>query len=237
MERTLKNVVTIICNKNYGQWLQRAIESAVHQSYPNKVWVVDDASTDNSVEIATSLGVNLISLQEGHGPSFARNRVIQTTWDTTDIWQVLDADDEMDRTKIEKFIPHFEDQNIGIVYADFETFQEKNGERANINRHYKQTYSRQLLMQECCIHSGAAFSKAAIEKAGIDKGHVYDETMRTAEDWDLWLRLTKVCLAYHVPECLTKVLEHQNNSTNSVSKEIWNENWGKIRQRMQTGQY
>jgi glycosyltransferase involved in cell wall biosynthesis len=237
MERTLKNVVTIICNKNYGQWLGRAIESAVHQSYPNRVFVVDDGSTDNSSEIAAGLGVNLIKLHVTHGPSYARNQVIKETWDTTDVWQILDADDEMDRTKIEKFMPHFDDSNIGVVYADFETFQEKDGEKVNLNRHYKQTYSRGLLMRECCIHSGAAFSKKAIEKAGINKDQVYDETMRTAEDWDLWLRITKASLAYHVPECLTKVLEHPQNSTNSVTKEIWNQNWDKIRQRMQTGQY
>ena len=56
--------------------------------------------------------------------------------------------------------------------------------------------------------------------------------MRTCEDYDLWIRIAKKFTIAHVAEFLTYVRIHSQNSTNTVSKEIWNQNWNRIRKKM-----
>jgi glycosyltransferase involved in cell wall biosynthesis len=41
----------VICNYNYGRFLEQSLSSALNQSYPCEVVVVDDGSTDNSREV------------------------------------------------------------------------------------------------------------------------------------------------------------------------------------------
>lgn len=249
-----RNITVLIANHNYGKWLEKAVESVENQDYPEKaICVIDDGSTDNSrsiLEKLCPLGGNIPNGFEGltknntyihclfitgpKGPSYARNLGIKHTWVDTDIWAVLDADDEMYPTKLSKFNKKFDDPNIGIVYGDYDTY----GDDGVLIRNYKEPYSKLRLHQECIIHSGSAFSKEAVTRIGIKHGDpVFDESMRTAEDWDLWLRLSKSSMAYHIPESLTKVRIHNNNATNSVQQAVWQENWNKIRERMQNGSY
>ena len=227
----------LIATHNYGHFIYDCLNSVKGRS----IVVVDDGSTDNTEEVVNLWKSNnadttlkYIKLGQAYGPSFARNVGIQETWDDTDVWFVLDADDEFLPSKYEQFCEKFKDINIGIVYGDYVTVNE-NG---LILRNYKEPYSRRRLFQECIIHSGSAFSKIALERIGLTKSsEIYKVDMRTAEDWDLWLRLTKKSLAYHIPEALTKVRTGNYNSTNTVNKEVWQDNWRKISENMRNGVY
>src|SRR5271165_3337671 len=95
-QQNLPMVGVIICNYNYGHWIKDAINSALMQDYPAKaLYIVDDASTDNSVEIVTNTyklefafegidfqvrkreNITLIWLKNNGGPSRARNFAIK----------------------------------------------------------------------------------------------------------------------------------------------------------------
>lgn len=224
----------IICTKNYGQYISKALDSVKGQN----VVVVDDASTDNTEEIVKQYAVEYIRLPNSQGPSNARNQAITHSWDKTDLWFVLDADDHFLPSKIEKFTKEFEDPNVGIVYGDYTTFSESGPE----TRVFKEPFDRARLFQECIIHSGATFSKIALERIGIKKGNmVYDSVNfpYLAEDWDLWLRLTKGSMAVHIPENLTMVRGHNNNLSRltQANQADWNKSWSLIQQGMQSGRY
>jgi len=240
-------VTVLIANHNYGRYIENAIKSCIFQTYPVQICVIDDGSTDNSKEIIENCRPtapiveqtypSFISIysETAKGPSAARNEGIRQTKDFTDIWQVLDADDEMYPSKVEKMVNALSDPNIGFAYADYDVFNEEAPDI--LTREYKEPYSKTRLMQECIVHSGFAFKKEALQKCGIDIDHVYNEQLRCAEDWNLELLLSRASIGYHIPESLTKVRIHQNNATNSVNKETWNRCWQYIQEQMKAGIY
>lgn len=236
----------LICNHNYGHYVTDAINSAINQKYPIKpiICVVDDGSTDNSREmISLSLfganspeiikqanGIEIYKFESRiaifipacKGPSMARNVGIELTKEFTDFYMILDADDIMHEEKTAKFAQVlFLAEPIAVVYADYDILNVATG---NTIREYKEPYNRERLLQECIVHSGAGIKKTALLDVADEFGY-YDINMRTAEDYELWIRFSRKYLIQHIAEPLTLVRVHSQNSTNTVSKEIWQRNW------------
>lgn len=242
-------VNVLIANYNYGDWLIDAVNSALDQTYPNlAVTVVDDCSTDDSwnklykslfqnqphnkflpseFDIRSrsmnkggrDIGLTAIRLNKNSGPSIARNVGIAHTFETSDFYMILDADDMAHKNKVWRMmeegmkLPGI----VGIVYGDYSTINVETGlERIE----YKPNFSLKTLLRECIIHSGSLVSKQALEFVQQPYGW-YDPELRVCEDYDLWLRITKKFTALHIPESLTRVRVTPNNSSNQVNKEIW----------------
>ena len=116
-----------------------------------------------------------------------------------------------------------EDPNVGVVYADYEIVNED----GTSSIEYKEPFDLKRLHEECIVHSGAMVSKTALLAVKDEFGY-YDVNMRTCEDYDLWLRIAQRFMIKHIPKVLTRVLNHKGNSTNTVPKEIWQQNWKRI---------
>jgi glycosyltransferase involved in cell wall biosynthesis len=101
---------------NSERWISETIESALSQTWPNKeIIVVDDGSSDRSVEIAGSFeprGVKVIE-QENGGASVARNRALREA--QGDYIQYLDADDLLAPDKIELQINRLSQEEAGRI--------------------------------------------------------------------------------------------------------------------------
>lgn len=249
----MSNRVTyLIANCNYEEYLAYSIDSALAQTYKSNICVIDDGSTNqdvveeivrktlfaqrtpdesyfNSMRILSKDGHNAIFLDKTYGPSYARNRGIELTLDDTDVYAILDADDENMPNKIERCIPYFNNNLIGCVYADYITENTITGKRV---REYKHPYDMIRLRQECIVHSGSLIRKDALLKVREQTGF-YDETMRTCEDYDLWMRIAEHYIFIHVPEALSLVRVQPKNSTVTVGKQIWESNYMRVHTKTQ----
>jgi len=88
---------------NAEKWIRETIESALFQTWNNKeIIVVDDGSTDNTLQIAKKYESNLVKVisQENSGANAARNKAF--AFAQGDYLQWLDADDLLAPDKIEK---------------------------------------------------------------------------------------------------------------------------------------
>ena len=254
MGQNLPRVTVLIANYNYADSVGTAIESAFNQTFQCNICVVDDCSTDNSQEvIAKCLGVKgaskevdengniiqtivsrgipqqkikFIKLAKNSGPSEARNVGIEATKDFTDFYVILDADDAMYEKKTEVMLKYacVNPNQIAVVYADYDIL---NTETGNIIREYKEPFSIKRLMKECIVHSGSMINARMLEDVKDENGY-YDREMRTCEDYDLWIRLSRKFMFLHVPESLTLVSNHPQNSTMTVDKKVWQNNWNRI---------
>lgn len=89
---------------NAERWIAQCIESALNQTYANKeVIVVDDGSTDGSLEIIKSFGEQICwETGPNRGGNVARNRLLELS--SGEWLQYLDADDYLLPNKIEEQI-------------------------------------------------------------------------------------------------------------------------------------
>lgn len=250
----MNRISTIIANYNYGDYVSTAIKSAIAAGcgFKHKVVVIDDGSTDGSVEkvkelisfnsvyysdkldcnIYTSDVVDLL-VSENKGASNARNIGIKHVWSSTDFYHILDADDFVSNDKLQKMIKKMSEPEIGIVYGDYYI------SRPLYNKYeYKQPYDILELTKQCIIHSGSLIRKKYLEAVLLSNGDIYDRELHgpaskafkgCTEDYDLWLRLSKVCVATHVPEPLTFVREHGRNQSSKMTGEIFQINAERMR--------
>jgi hypothetical protein len=113
----MKVTIGIPCY-NAAQWLRRAIESALAQTWPDiEVIVVDDGSADGSVRIAEEFGSRIQLLRGAHrGGNHARNQVLARAGGE---WiQFLDADDELEPEKIaQQFAETNEGADADVIFS------------------------------------------------------------------------------------------------------------------------
>lgn len=251
---TEPKVTVIIPNHNYGQWVTKAINSAIAQDYESKrIVIVDDGSTDGSKEIILehlrsvlgniirqgenvrdelvywcheSLPVFFVDSKNAYGPAMARNIGIQILFGDTDYFGMLDSDDYWLPGKISKSVAKFQQfPSCGLVYTDNINFFED----GNTIREYREPFGYGRLLKHNMIHSGSFVSKKAFETVGG-----YEPSLRVAEDLDLWIRIAEAYGVIHIPEALVMSRVHTANANKSVDMAVWQQCWKKIAERVQS---
>lgn len=112
---------------NQAEYLHDAIQSAISQTVPCEIIIVDDGSTDESLKIAQSHGskVQVIS-QVNKGLSSARNTIIMNM--IGDYLLPLDADDILKENAVERILEVIQETDADIVAPSFKTFGTTNQE-------------------------------------------------------------------------------------------------------------
>ena len=112
----------LIPTYNQQDTLEQTINSALAQTVPCEIIVINDGSTDNTKFIAEEYaekGVKVIH-QSNRGLSSARNTGIMNA--TGDIIIPLDSDDIMEPTYVERIEKVFAETDADIVAPSFKTF-------------------------------------------------------------------------------------------------------------------
>ncbi|MBU1995244.1 glycosyltransferase family 2 protein, partial [bacterium] len=114
-------VSVAINNYNYGKFIVECIESVLHQTYQNiEIIVVDDGSTDDSLEILASRYKNNPRIQivskKNAGQLSAFNEALKHI--TGEIVFFLDADDLYKKNYIETILKVYkENQDVDFVFC------------------------------------------------------------------------------------------------------------------------
>jgi GT2 family glycosyltransferase len=113
----MKFVSILIPCYNARPWIAEAIESALAQTWPEKeVIVVDDGSTDGSLDVIRSFG-SAIRFETGpnRGGNVARNRLLELA--RGEWLQYLDADDRLLPEKIERQFGEFDPSTCDVALS------------------------------------------------------------------------------------------------------------------------
>ncbi len=213
-------VSVIIPTYNHARFVLDAVESALSQSYKNiEVIVIDDGSTDNTREILLPYADRIKYVyQENRGLSAARNRgIIESTGEYI---ALLDADDMWLPAKLEKQVKFFSESNrVGIVSCGgyvVDITGETMKEILVFNYNDKLTFLTNLLFSNTVWGGG---SSAVVRRECFNNVGLFDESLRSAEDWDMWLRVAINYDIRFVELSLSKIRVIQGSMSSSANAE------------------
>ena len=177
---------------------------------------------------------------ENSGASTARNVAIWEAWQWADCFAILDADDLYHPSKVSKQVEKLiEYDEIGVTYSDYiihKSYTYNDYEKYE----YKYPYSKFELEKQCIVHSAGIIKKKYLSKILLDNKEFYDSNLHgpgsqefigCTEDYDLWVRLSGVCMMSHVAEPLSYVRETGLNQSMKMTSDIFQDNANKIRIR------
>ena len=183
-------VSVIIPVYNARPWIRQALESVFAQTYrPLEVIVVDDGSSDGSLDIPASFPGVICLSQENKGPAAARNKGLALARGL--FFAFLDADDLWLPDKLTRQIGfHLEHAQQGGSLVHMRQFLSQGATlppwvRPDVGRHDEAGY----------IPSALVVHRKAFEKVGL-----FDESLKTAEDADWFCRASDCAVPMAVIE-------------------------------------
>lgn len=177
----------IIPTHNRLATLPRAVDSILRQTHQElELWVVDDASTDQTAEYLRELQdarVHVFTLAENLGVSRARNLAAAKA--RGEWLAFLDSDDEWLPDKLERQLAVIAQNNeLHLVHGEEQWV--RRGVRVNQKKHHRKGGGDQFARatELCVISPSAAMIRTRIfhELGGFREDFV------VCEDYDLWLR-------------------------------------------------
>lgn len=176
LDNVLVSIVIPVYNTK-AEFIKECIESIVDIKYPHEIIVVDDGSYEkDTLEFLSILGKNSkvkLLQKNNEGASSARNFGIKNA--TGKYILPLDSDDLLISKNLELALDKLlSDENIDIVYGDFQNFGDKN------------TYNKSGEFSRMKIAISGNYVSAVIlyKKEVWDSLGGYDITFNSIEDWD-----------------------------------------------------
>lgn len=191
-------VSAIIPTHNRAEMLARAIRSVQSQTYPHlEIIVVDDASQDNTREVAESFSdprIRYIRHDTNRGGSAARNTGIRVA--TGEFIAFLDDDDEWEPEKTEEQLKVLQDYAAAACTCEPITDNVVKSDSHIAVEH------ESLRRGDFKFTSGGTGSLMA--NANVLKEIMFDESLPRNQDWDLFIRIALKHRIWHLSKPLLR---------------------------------
>lgn len=221
MDQTKPPLVSVIVPAyNVAEFIGDALNSVLAQTFTDhEIIVINDGSPDTEAlekVLAPYLSRIVYLKQENRGVSAARNTGIKAARGS--LIAFLDGDDTWLPHYLEVQVPRIQaDPAIDVLYPNVIMFgdsSEAGEEFMTICPSNGEVTFERLLLQECNVSNASIARREAILRAGL-----FDESLRSVEDFDLWLRVIKQGgrIAYH-REVLARYRRRQGSLT---ANPIW----------------
>jgi glycosyltransferase involved in cell wall biosynthesis len=201
-------VSVVIPTFNYAHFVGEAVRSVLSQTYaPVEIIVVDDGSTDNTRETIAHFGERVRYVyQENRGLPGARNAGIREA--RGEFVAFLDSDDfwTSDAKLALQMAVFAERPALALVHCAANIWLTETDELLpeNLCSGKAQGNCYEHLFRVNELNSSTVVArKSCLEAVGG-----FDESFRSCEDWDLWLRLARRYEFGHVPQHLVTYRIH-----------------------------
>ena len=176
---------------NAEKYLKEAIQSVINQSYSNwELILLDDGSTDNSLEIAHSfIDKRIKVISDGQNKKLVRRLNELVRLSSGDLYARMDADDIMHfdriKTQVNYLLNNPEVHVVGSNYYSIDIENKITG--IKIMQHNPSTV-KDVLKYGCFAHP------TVMGRLNWFKENPYDEVcINLMEDFELWIRTVQKC--------------------------------------------
>lgn len=191
-------VSAIITTKNRAEILPRAIDSVINQTYKNiEIIVIDDGSTDQTptviAEYQKKQSLTLIRNEESVGACQARNQGIERA--KGEFIAGLDDDDEWHPERISLLLKNYDDSFACITSNDKMVSSSRSVE----------WHKKSNITFDDILYSNQVGNQVLVKKERLVQIGGFDESLKAAQDYDLWIRL---CEKYGSIKVVQKPLQN-----------------------------
>ncbi|MCX8089764.1 MAG: glycosyltransferase [Verrucomicrobiae bacterium] len=211
-------VSVIIPAYNYAHYLPHAVASVLAQKdVPFELIVVDDGSTDNTPEVARALGECIRYIRQPNaGLAAARNTGIRNA--RHDYLAFLDADDLWRPEFLSRVMATFANLPPQFaVVATRETYVDADARplprKCLDDRGDCEITARDLLLKSQFPADAVVVHRSAFEQCGL-----FDETLRSSEDRDMWVRIAARRRIYRIADRLALIRRHGGNMSRQADR-------------------
>lgn len=224
---TTLNVTVIVPAYQAEDFLAKTLATVANQTkLPRELIVIDDGSTDATCDVVESFAIahaelSVRLLREAHrGPGAARNAGVRAA--VSDWVAFLDSDDLWHPEKLEKMMSAVQAHPEANFYCHNETIMFMDGTEHVTDYGMGFSFGKPIPMQ---LYWRNYFSTSAVicRRDLVLRWGCFDETLTSAQDYELWLRMSPDLVPVFVPEVLgTYVLREGNITTSRFWKRLFN---------------
>lgn len=216
-------ISVVIPTHNSRNFIVSALNSVYRQSYRNfEVVVSDDGSVDDTAEVAESLFSNHADIKarlvknQHKGAGFARNQGVLNS--SADWIAFLDSDDLWYQDKLEKTAAAIRANPKIDLWCHSELMKTCNGNMPL--EHYKHFDKDidpfiSLYRKNSLSPSAVVVRKDTLLRAGL-----FDESLPSAQDYELWMRLAKIAKIDFIKDVLGEYLLRDDNITSHHQRRL-----------------
>lgn len=222
-------VSVIITTYNSEAFIEKALVSVCEQTYPHfEVIISDDASSDGTIDKVKEIllkypnvSYQLIESKKNQGVGGSKNEGLSKI--KYDWVAFLDSDDYWSLNKLERVADAIENNDTNYVIHNEITFENETGEEFNYKTvDYTKRYNATIHPFLALVRDNfLSPTSATIHKSLLDEVGFFDESLRSAQDYDLWLRMSMVGLkVYPLSESLAYYWVRDGNVTSNVKPRL-----------------
>lgn len=197
-QKKIKDLVSIIMpSYNTGAFIEDSIQSVLNQTYSNwELIIVDDCSTDNTLEILEKINddrIIILKNDRNSGAAVSRNKALRKAKGQ---WVAfLDSDDLWHPEKLEKQIAFMKANKYYFSYTNYEEI-DMEGNKTGVKVTGPKKITKTGMFNYCW--PGCLTVMYDVEKVGL----IQIKDIKKNNDYAMWLKVCKKVDCYLLEECL-----------------------------------
>lgn len=236
MSSTVKGLVSVIvASYNHAEFLEQRMDSLINQTYQDiEILVIDDCSSDNSVEILRRYEshpkVRLIIREKNGGWVAVSNQGVEVSVGEFVIF--ANCDDACDPRTIERLMDSsIQNPTSGVAFCrsvmiderdrvlgdDYEIREKSFRERCVRNTIISRTEMYRFLLHSCVIPN---LSAALIRRSCFNLAGVLTSKYRACSDWDLFFKIANDFDFCYIAEPLNRFRQHSSTIRSATKGRI-----------------
>ena len=182
----MKNLVSVyIVSKNYGRFVEKAIQSVLNQTYLNwELFLINDNSNDNTLKVFKKFNKNkkikkIISLKKNNGLQKISNSILKIC--NGEFIIRLDADDWLNENALLVLVSKINTKRgYGLAYGGY-YYVDENGNELGIENNFDITKKN--------LNFPPHGACTLIKTRTLKEVGGYSTSIKAQDGWDLWLKL------------------------------------------------
>jgi len=215
-------VSVIIPTYNRPDLLERAVKSVLSQSFSSfEIIVANDAG--NSVEsLLSELDANkgcikLVNATQKSGVSATRNLALNSAQGKYIAY--LDDDDYYYPEHLELLHKYLEDSGEKVAYSDSICATQEYQNNVWVTLKKEMQFSDEFDSDKILIRNYIPILTIMHARECLEKSGLFDETLKSHEDWDLWIRMSRHYPFHHIAQVTSEYTYRPVHETETKRKD------------------